>query len=32
LLARIGIVLGTIYLAFLTLWFWLTRVRWNVRN
>jgi hypothetical protein len=31
LLAQIGIVLGTIYLAFLTVWFWATRLRWNVR-
>ena len=29
LMAQIGVVLGTIYLAFLTVWFWLTRVRWN---
>jgi hypothetical protein len=29
LLERIGIVLGTIYLGFLTLWFWATRLRWN---
>jgi hypothetical protein len=32
LLAQIGIVLGTVYLAFLTLWFWATRVRWSVRG
>jgi hypothetical protein len=32
LLAQIGVVLGTIYLAFLTIWFWATRVRWNVRD
>jgi hypothetical protein len=31
LLAQIGIVLGTIYVAFLTVWFWATRVRWNLR-
>jgi hypothetical protein len=31
LLAQIGIVLGTIYVAFLTLWFWATRLRWNAR-
>jgi hypothetical protein len=31
LLAQIGIVLGTIYLAFLTVWFWATRLRWNAR-
>jgi hypothetical protein len=29
LMAQIGVVLGTIYLAFLTVWFWATRVRWN---
>jgi hypothetical protein len=31
LLAQIGIVLGTIYAAFLTVWFWATRVRWSAR-
>jgi hypothetical protein len=31
LMAQIGIVLGTIYAAFLTLWFWATRVRWSAR-
>ena len=31
LMAQIGIVLGTIYMAFLTVWFWATRVRWNPR-
>ena len=31
LLMQIGIVLGTIYMAFLTVWFWATRVRWNPR-
>jgi hypothetical protein len=31
LIAQIGIVLGTIYMAFLTLWFWATRLRWNPR-
>jgi hypothetical protein len=31
LLAQIGIVLGTVYLAFLTVWFWATRLRWNPR-
>ena len=28
---QIGIVLGTIYLAFLTVWFWATRVRLKPR-
>ena len=32
LLARLGVVLGTIYLAFLTIWFWATRLRWNRRD
>ena len=27
LLMQIGIVLGTVYLAFLTVWFWATRMR-----
>jgi hypothetical protein len=31
LLAQLGIVLGTIYVAFLTVWFWATRLRWNPR-
>ena len=31
LLMQIGIVLGTIYLAFLTVWFWATRVRLKPR-
>jgi len=31
LLAQIGVVLGTVYLAFLTIWFWATRLRWNPR-
>ena len=31
LMAQIGIVLGTIYMAFLTIWFWATRVRWSAR-
>ena len=30
-MAQIGIVLGTIYMAFLTIWFWATRVRWSAR-
>jgi hypothetical protein len=29
LLMQVGVVLGTIYAAFLTIWFWATRVRWN---
>jgi hypothetical protein len=32
LLAQLGIVLGLVYMAFLTVWFWATRVRWNPRN
>jgi hypothetical protein len=32
LLVQIGIVLGLVYTAFLTLWFWATRVRWNPRG
>ncbi|MFL6031138.1 MAG: hypothetical protein ACJ74D_14055, partial [Gaiellaceae bacterium] len=32
LMAQIGIVLGTVYLAFLTVWFWATRLRWNPRS
>ena len=29
LLMQVGIVLGTVYVAFLTVWFWATRLRWN---
>ena len=29
--AQLGIVLGLVYLAFLTVWFWATRLRWNRR-
>jgi len=32
LLAQLGIVLGMVYLAFLTVWFWATRLRWNPRD
>jgi uncharacterized protein YoxC len=32
LLMQIGMLLGTIYLAFLTVWFWATRLRWNPRT
>ena len=32
LLAQVGMVLGLIYLAFLTVWFWATRLRWNPRD
>jgi hypothetical protein len=32
LLVQIGVVLGTVYLAFLTVWFWATRLRWNPRT
>jgi hypothetical protein len=31
LLAQIGVVLGLVYLAFLTVWFWATRLRWQPR-
>jgi hypothetical protein len=31
LLMQIGMLLGTVYLAFLTVWFWATRLRWNPR-
>jgi hypothetical protein len=31
LLMQIGIVLGTVYLAFLTVWFWATRMRTTPR-
>jgi hypothetical protein len=29
LLMQVGVALGTVYLVFLTLWFWATRLRWN---
>ncbi len=32
LLMQIGMVLGTVYLAFLTIWFWATRLRWSPRT
>ena len=32
LLAQVGMVLGLVYLAFLTVWFWATRLRWNPRD
>jgi hypothetical protein len=32
LLMQLGMVLGTIYLAFLTIWFWATRLRWSPRR
>jgi hypothetical protein len=28
---QIGMLLGIVYLAFLTVWFWATRLRWNPR-
>jgi hypothetical protein len=28
---QIGMLLGAVYLAFLTIWFWATRLRWNPR-
>jgi hypothetical protein len=31
LLMQLGMLLGTVYLAFLTVWFWATRLRWNPR-
>jgi uncharacterized protein YoxC len=31
LLIQLGMLLGTVYLAFLTVWFWATRLRWNPR-
>jgi hypothetical protein len=31
LLAQLGIVFGMIYVAFLTVWFWAIRLRWNRR-
>jgi hypothetical protein len=32
LLMQIGMLLGTVYLAFLTVWFWATRLRWSPRT
>ena len=32
LLMQLGMVLGTVYLAFLTVWFWATRLRWSPRS
>jgi hypothetical protein len=32
LLMQIGMLLGTVYVAFLTVWFWATRLRWNPRT
>ena len=32
LLMQLGMVLGTVYLAFLTVWFWATRLRWHARS
>jgi hypothetical protein len=29
--AQVGVVLGLVYLAFLTVWFWATRLRWRTR-
>jgi hypothetical protein len=28
---QLGMLLGVVYLAFLSVWFWATRVRWNQR-
>jgi hypothetical protein len=32
LLRQLGVVLGTLYAAFLVAWFWATRLRWQVRS
>jgi uncharacterized protein YoxC len=32
LLMQIGMLLGAVYLAFLTVWYWATRLRWNPRT
>ena len=32
MLAQLGMVLGIVYLSFLTVWFWATRLRWNPRK
>jgi len=32
LLMQVGMLLGTVYLAFLTVWFWATRLRWSPRS
>jgi hypothetical protein len=32
LLMQMGMLLGAVYLAFLTVWYWATRVRWNPRT
>jgi hypothetical protein len=32
LLVQLGMLLGVLYLAFLTVWFWATRIRWNPRS
>jgi hypothetical protein len=32
LLMQIGMLLGAVYVAFLTVWFWATRLRWNPRT
>jgi hypothetical protein len=31
LIAQLGLALGFVYLAFLTVWFWATRLRWQAR-
>jgi len=31
-LMQIGMLLGAVYVAFLTVWFWATRLRWNPRT
>ena len=32
LLRQLGMTLGLVYAAFLCVWFWATRVRWQVRD
>ncbi len=32
LLMQVGMVLGTVYIAFLSVWFWATRLRWSPRS
>ena len=31
LMVQIGMALGVVYMAFLSVWFWATRVRWSTR-
>ena len=32
LMVQVGVALGAVYLSFLTLWFWATRLRWRPRT